>query len=106
MPTKNLEAPTDFSPICNSSCVHKRQKITSTRVYPNTRKCTFHVQLLSHSLQVEQKGPNGAAAESTDGLGGRTVWINQAGFVRPAASLAALLVGGSERDRPDQGKWH
>jgi len=29
---KNLEAPGNFSPICNSSCVCKRQKITSNGV--------------------------------------------------------------------------
>jgi len=27
---QNLAAPVNFSPLCNSSCVRKRQKITST----------------------------------------------------------------------------
>jgi len=31
---KNLEAPDNFSPICNNSCVCKRQKITSIILVP------------------------------------------------------------------------
>jgi len=37
---KDLEAPGNFSPICSSSCVRKRQKITS--IYPLIEPELFH----------------------------------------------------------------
>jgi len=41
---KNLEAPGNFSPICNSSCVCKRQKITSIV------KLFFHLMIQDSQL--------------------------------------------------------